>query len=226
MTVKEVLRDMGAKCFSEEHFDELRSSYLKRVGDGDYAEVEEDYRKGINALHTKLTENQLALVSEAEAAYGENLRYAARYGFVSGLVVGFRHYLNPRHQDSASILEAFQAGLFEAERMKHHPAFNQRNDRCLEISEALKKEISEELCEDVVSVDCAWGERIYYAAHRDYYLGYRVALACLDCMDPLASASMLSETLLLEYNLGLICSYDALENRRSHRAEEDPHGGM
>ena len=114
--------------------------------------------------------------------------------------------------------------------MIRHQSFYNRNEDNLTIANALKESLEERIYEHIVSIECAWGQRIHSAACHGFYCGYRAALNLIDDIKPLDSSRMIQHTLLLEYHLGYIGSYEEMERRtfglprlqRTHAGHDAP----
>jgi len=66
-------------------------------------------------------------------------------------------------------------------------------------------------------LECAWGQRIHSFACHAFYCGYRAALRVIDAVGGLESMSMIDHTLLLEYRLGYIGSYEQVEREQERK---------
>ena len=108
--------------------------------------------------------------------------------------------------------------LMELPSMTRHQAYYLRSEDNLEIANALRESLDESTYEHVVSVECAWGQRIHSAACHGFYCGYRAALNLIDDIKPLDSSRMIQHTLLLEYHLGYIGSYEEMERRSKKKS--------
>jgi DNA invertase Pin-like site-specific DNA recombinase len=96
--------------------------------------------------------------------------------------------------------------------------FYKRNDDNLTIANELKESLEDRIYEHIVSIECAWGQRIHSAACHGFYCGYRAALNLIDDIKPLDSSRMIQHTLLLEYHLGYIGSYEEMERRNKKKS--------
>lgn len=223
MTTIEKMKQMRVRCFDEQHYKELQASYHELVKRGDFEEVEREYLEGKAALTSALNEQQATWLAEIEANYKENQLYAARYGFDAGLFMGFQRYFFKNPKDKCSIDNVLEDALFTMPQMQQHSDFYRRNNRCLELMALLEESLSDEVYYHITSVDCAWQERIHYFAVEQLYLGYRSAVSVLESVRPNATAEMVPDTLLIEYELGLLESNDRLEElaRREREAKEN-----
>ncbi len=78
------------------------------------------------------------------------------------------------------------------------------------------------LCEDdqehMVSIGCAWSQRVYSAALLGFYCGYRAAYDIMASIDPLVKVKSADKILLMEYHLGFIKPYSEVERLREIQA--------
>ena len=86
-------------------------------------------------------------------------------------------------------------------------------DECLTIDAGLQQELPGDLYEHVVSITCAWDERIHFSGIYGYYLGYRTALFLLRTLFPTALVIMEPLTLILEHHMGLNRTFEESEGK-------------
>ena len=71
--------------------------------------------------------------------------------------------------------------------------------------------------EHVVSLECALGQCIHFFTCHAFYCGYRAALRVIDTVGRLESTGMIDHTLLLEYRLVYIDSYEQVERKQERK---------
>ena len=213
MTTKELLTTSFDRWFSDEHFTTLKSSYNDLINRGVFDIEENDYKVGRESLTEHLSEEQQTQLAHLEKAYADSVPYAAKYGFLSGLFVGFHQYFIPSDDREYNMNSVLMSELFELPGMKRHYAYAKQNQTCLEILGQFECTLLQELYYHVTSIECAWGQRLHYAATHEFYLGYRAALSVIDWIVPFGSTKLLKEKLLLEYDLGMIEDVDSLERK-------------
>ena len=212
MSVQDMLKEMSSRAFNSSYDSYMRNAYDLWVKT-DFKEEENDYAKGVQALGSVLTEEQRQKLRAMEENYQHNMEYASRYGFKAGLFSGFSQYFIGTEVAYDSFESTLMKNLMELPSMTRHQAYCQRSEDNLEIANALRESLDESTYEHVVSVECAWGQRIHSAACHGFYCGYRAALNLIDDIKPLDSSRMIQHTLLLEYHLGYIGSYEEMERR-------------
>lgn len=210
MSVQDMLKEMSSRAFNSSYDSYMRNAYDLWV-ETDFKEEENDYAKGVQALGSVLTEEQRQKLRAMEENYQHNMEYASRYGFKAGLYSGFSQYFIGTEAAYDSFESTLMKNLMELPSMTRHQAYCQRSEDNLEIANALRESLDESTYEHVVSVECAWGQRIHSAACHGFYCGYRAALNLIDDIKPLDSSRMIQHTLLLEYHLGYIGSYEEIE---------------
>lgn len=143
--------------------------------DKSYALAEEDYQRAVRALD-KIPSKQKTLLEEAQRRYAENRAYAARYGFFCGLFVGVRWSFD--HEGPGKdegFMELVERGLFMVPGMERHRRYFENQGRCNSIYDEMNKALGKGWKENLVSIDCAWDERIHHAAYTGFHCGYAVA---------------------------------------------------
>ena len=78
--------------------------------------------------------------------------------------------------------------------------------------------LSTEYQEHMVSVTCAWQQRVYSAAMDGFYCGYRAAYDLMDSINPLVKVQNMDKILTMEYHLGYIKPYSEVERLHSMAA--------
>lgn len=179
---------------------------------GDYTETEEDYRKAVLAL-VGISSTQKSLLDEKERRYAENRIYAAKYGFSCGIFAGFRQLFDDRAKGDGDFFELVERGLFTIPGMERHRSYIENQTRCNAIYDEMNEILGKSQEEHLVSIDCAWGERVHHAAYMAFYLGYRVALDIIQDVSFHLELEMTPKQLLTEYSLGLIGTYDQIQSK-------------
>lgn len=217
MGVQEMLKEMSNRAFNASYDAYMRNAY-DLWAETDFKEEELDYAKGVQDLNSVLTEEQRTKLKIMEENYRHNMEYASRYGFKAGLYSGFSQYFIGTEAAYDSFESTLMKNLMEMPGMIHHQSFYKRNADNLTIANALKESLEDRIYEHIVSIECAWGQRIHSAVCHGFYCGYRAALNLIDDIRPLDSSRMIQHTLLLEYHLGYISSYDEIERRSKNKS--------
>ena len=217
MSVQEMLKGMSSRAFNASYDAYMRNAY-GLWAETDFKEEEHGYAKGVQDLDSVLTEEQHKKLKIMEENYRHNVEYASRYGFKAGLYSGFSQYFIGTEVAYDSFESTLMKNLMEMPGMIRHQSFYNRNEDNLTIANALKESLEERIYEHIVSIECAWGQRIHSAACHGFYCGYRAALNLIDDIKPLDSSRMIQHTLLLEYHLGYISSYDEIERRSKNKS--------
>ena len=216
MTVQNALEEMKERAFAPAFQKYLFDTY-KVLAQTDFSEEEKDYTAAEDYFTTILEQSENEILSQIKTNYEAKLRYASRYAFNAGLYSGFvQHFSN---QDL--VVDGFEKhlmqALFEMPGMQRHVDYYARNDEILRLGKELGEELTDENKEHVVSLECAWGQRIHSFACHAFYCGYRAALRVIDAVGGLESMSMIDHTLLLEYRLGYIGSYEQVEREQERK---------
>ena len=107
--------------------------------------------------------------------------------------------------------------LFEMPGMQRHTLFLKMHDENKKLIEQLEIDGDEERREHLTSIECAWEQRIHWAACHSFYCGYRAAVKVLTVVEGVSTFDMVPHTLLLEYHLGYTKSYDQTEQQHIDR---------
>ena len=214
MTIRETIQKIENGCFGPEHLSAVKTAYRAAVERWEFSTTEKDYEEGKQTLESRLTEPQRSLLAESGRNCEVNWTYAVKYGFSAGMFAGFQRYFASSEKANCTMEQLLEKSLFEAPGMERHREYHDRTIRCLEISEELEKALTEDLREHLISVDCAWSERIHFSATHEFYLGFRVAMNIIETVMPATEQRLIPDTLMLEYHLGMIDSVDRMEGRR------------
>ena len=78
--------------------------------------------------------------------------------------------------------------------------------------------LSEEDREYMVSITCAWQQRVYSAAHDGFYCGFRAAYDIIEAIVPMAKIRNIDKILTTEYLMGYIQPYSEVERQQNMAA--------
>ena len=226
MTSRKMILDSFDSWCDEEHITNLKHIYFDLVSKGEFDIEEHDYKIGKEVLSNHLSQDQKSMLDDLECTYAFNIPYAAKFGFIAGLFVGFHHYFVKREEWEHNIDSVLISNLFEKAGMERHTEYNERNLQCLELSSRFEQLLPKDLYEHVVSVDCAWGQRIYFSATRELYLGYRAAHMVVEAIIPFGTVKLFGDRLQLECDLGMIEDVDTAERRaeQTSKLEQEENG--
>ena len=102
--------------------------------------------------------------------------------------------------------------------MQRHNTNYANIELCNQIDAQIMQNLIEEDQEHLVSVACAWQQRVYSAAMDGFYCGYRAAYEIMDAIDPLVKVRCVDKILTMEYHLGYIQPYSEVERLRDMAA--------
>ena len=217
MSVRTMLEEMKKRAFDSAYDEYIQEEYAGWAEEN-YKEEEGEYAEAMRSLPKVLSAEQMDKLKTMEANYQKNCEYAARYGFEAGLYSGFSQFFAGTDASESGLESSLMKSLMEMPGMTRHIDFHERNSDNLKLGEELDAGLSEDSQEHLVSVECAWGQRIHSAACHAFYCGYRAALQIIDTSHPLDAMEMIQNTLLLEYKLGYINSYEQVEQHRRKTA--------
>lgn len=216
MSVASMLGNLKDRALDSTYDAYIREEYDAWAAESFVAE-EGEYDAAMLVLPKVLNAKQMEKLKTMEERYQQNREYASRYGFEAGLFSGFQLFFVGDGISEDGFERYLMKSLMEMPGMQRHVDYYARNDEILRLGKELDEELTEENKEHVVSVECAWGQRIHSAACHAFYCGYRAALRITDTVGGLESLSMINHTLLLEYRLGYIDSYEHVEREHERK---------
>ena len=214
MQVRDIISQMAQRAFSFQFHDGILDMYSAR----DYGATEPDYETGFNQLASILTEDQMQALNHMENTYIARRNYAAQYGFKCGIFGAFRQFFGYSKANDGGFDDlVFQDLLMQPGMQRHHE--NYANiELCNEIDRAIMDALSEENKEHMVSIACAWQQRVYSAAFDGFYCGYRAAYDLMEELMPLVKIQNMDKILTMEYHMGYIKPYSEVERLRDMAA--------
>ena len=216
MTVQNALEKMNERAFAPD-FREYLSDTYKALSQTDFPEEENDYATAKDYFTTTLQQPESEILSQIEVNCRAKLQYAAQYAFQAGLYSGFGQHFSNRDLVDDGFEKHFMQALFEMPGMQRHTLFLQMHDENKKLIEQLEVDGDEERREHLTSIECAWEQRVHWAACHSFYCGYRAAVKVLTAVEGVSTSDMIPHTLLLEYHLGYTKSYDQTEQQHIDR---------
>ena len=214
MNVKEILDGMTDRAFAYSFLQGINDLY----GSRDYGDTEPDYQAGFNQLLEVLTDDQKEALNRMEGIYMERRYYAAEYGFKCGLYGAFRQFFGCSGVKDGGFQDLVADDLLTHPKMQRHHTNYANIELCNQIDAQIMQALSEEDQEHMVSVACAWQQRVYSAAMDGFYCGYRAAYEIMNVIDPLVKIRCVDKILTMEYHLGYIQPYSEVERLRDMAA--------
>lgn len=204
MTISSLISKMEKALFSPPYISLIKDIYSQLIESGEYRQIEADYQAARLLLPPHLTQEQRNHLVKYEALATENAEYCMEYGFIAGIQFAFQLSSGSERNVDDYISIAVEQALFRNPSTQVHQLFHSRKTQCLQIDDKLAAELSPNNYEHVVSIACAWDERIHFSCLYSVYLGYRTALNMLDRLGTLSQSSQLTTTLAFEQYLGLL----------------------
>ena len=214
MNVKEILEGMAARAFSASFLDGVCELYDAR----DNGSTEADYETGMAQLAGILNDDQKADLQEMEQAYKARRNCASVYGFKCGLYGAFRQHFGQHTAQDGGFQDLVCNDLLMQPKMQRHHENYANIERCNSLDATISETLSEADQEHLVSISCAWQQRIYNAAMDGFYCGYRAAYDLMEVIHPLVKAENMDKILTMEYHLGYIKPYSEVERLQDQAA--------
>lgn len=199
--MKKELKQLHARVFGMEFHQYIQMEFDKMLAANEYDEAERDYSVAEQFFQSAMCQELNVLIANVEKLQQEKRSYAAEYAFHCGVTAAYEQFFTDAQQFNFST--TLREGLFIVTGMKRHPKYEALAVEVREIYDRLEQELKEAASEHLTSHECAWDERIHYAAISGYYYGYRTGLSLLDRVRPLSTEHMIGKVLLTEYELGI-----------------------
>ena len=204
MTTNDWITKLEAKIFDADMETAIRSAYdgLAKNG-GIYEKTEQACAASEQTLSGTLSKEQTDKIARYRQCAAAQMHYVSKYGFTTGLINAIFCYRDTANKIPVNGETLIEQQISVDQSVEVRAAVKALTDECLTIDAGLQQELSCDLYEHVVSITCAWDERIHFSGIYGYYLGYRTALSMLRTLFPTASVIMEPLTLILEHYMGL-----------------------
>lgn len=214
MNVRDLLCGMEDRAMDSQFLKDIRAIYDAK----DYGDTEPDCKEGYRHLLLLLTAAQKTNLEKMEYAFSNRQAYAAKYGFKCGLFGAFRQYFGASVAQDAGFQDLLCDDLLTQPGMQRHQEYYADIELCNQLEQTILDGLSEEDQEHVVSITCAWQQRVYSAAHDGFYCGFRAAYDIIDAVVPMARIRNMDKILTTEYLLGYIQPYSEVESQQNMAA--------
>lgn len=210
MKVKDLLGGMENRAFDETFLQDLREFSDAK----DYGDMEKDYQTGYARMQIVLTGKQMQELTRMEEIYEKRREYAAQYGFKCGLFGAFRQFFGASSAEDGGFLDLVCDDLMMQPKMQRHHDNYANIELRNEIDRTIMDTLSKEDQEYMVSIACAWQQRVYSAAFDGFYCSYRAAYDIMEQIIPLVKVQNADKILAMEYLMGFIKPYSEVERLR------------
>lgn len=214
MNVQDILKEMERQTFANSYMEGIRALYEV----GDYGNTEPDYQTGMAKLKDVLTDDQKASLQNMEDTYKTRRAYAAKYAFKCGIYGAFRQFFDCSGAKDGGFQDLVADDLLMQPKMQRHHDNYANIELCNQIDCSITETLSKEDQEHMVSITCAWQQRVYSAALDGFYCGYRAAYDIMEEIRPLVKIENMDKILTMEYHLGFIKPYSEVERLGELRA--------
>ena len=216
MTTNDWITKLEAKIFDADMETAIRSAYDRMAKNGGiYEKTEQACAASEQTLSGTLSKEQTDKIARYRQCAAAQMHYVSKYGFTTGLINAIFCYRDAANKIPVNGETLIEQQISVDQSVEVRAAVKALTDECLTIDAGLQQELSCDLYEHVVSITCAWDERIHFSGIYGYYLGYRTALSLLRTLFPTASVIMEPLTLILEHYMGLNKTFEESE-RKAH----------
>ncbi len=214
MKVQDLLSGMEGRAMNAQFQRDISALYNAR----DYGNTEPDCKTGYDHLLPLLTEDQRNSLKQMEQAYIQRRNYAAKYGFKCGLFGAFRQFFGCSSAKDGGFQDLVCGDLLTQPQMQRHHENFTNIELCNEIDRTIMDALCERDREHMISIVCAWQQRVYSAAFDGFYCGFRAAYDIMEEIMPLVKVQNMDKILTMEYHMGYIKPYSEVERVRDMAA--------
>lgn len=218
MDTRKILAALEKRVFDPEYVKALENAYAEDVAKGTFDIQEGEYNEAVPYLETHLSKEQKVILHGIEADYRKKRICASEYPFCCGLMCAFEQLFSPEAQQRFDYDTAVQGGMCTMPAMTRHLEYYETSQRILDQSEALMEAVDLETREHIISINCAWDQRVHSQTINAFYLGYRAGLEIMERVQPMSSYKLTSKKLYLEYELGFTTPYEQRERTQAKKA--------
>lgn len=213
MNTRIILSDLHRNAFGPEYENALVNAYAEDVACGTFATEEGDYNDAVTYLEKHFSQEQKETLRKIETDYRDNRCYASKYPFFCGLMCAFEQFFVPDRKQDYDYTSTVQERMCTMPSMMRHREYYSTNRQILERVDTLMETVDKETREHIVSICCAWDQRIHSQTINAFYLGYRAGLEIMEQVQPMSSYKLTSKKLYLEYELGFTTPYEQRERK-------------
>lgn len=215
MSTQELLKTITEYALGDAFQNEMEMNYRKRVSAGDYGDIENEYAAAITALQPSLTVEKQLFFHKYEDACTAIRKYSSSYGFMAGVLCGFKQFFTADCQDDGGFYQHVFSRISMMPQMCLHTENYNNIKHKNELYRTIQSGESEDFSDHLLTVECAWSQRIYSASIDGFYCGYQGAMAIIDTVLPLGfgSVQISSKLITMEHHLGFIKSHAEQERK-------------
>lgn len=174
MDRKETGKTWRDQLLDEAFLDALYKAY-ETDPDKSYALVEAAHQQAVQAL-SKIPPQQRYCWRRPRGDTPKTGPTPQDMDFSAAFLPGFGGISTARGWGKATALRSWlSADLFMVPGMERHQLYFENQDRCNGIHDKLSKALGKAQKENLVSIDCAWDERIHHAAYTGFRWGSSLA---------------------------------------------------
>ena len=200
MNVRDLLCGMEDRAMDSQFLKDICAIYNPK----DFGDTEPDCDMGYRHLLPLLTVDQKTSLEKMEQAYIQRRTYAAKYGFMCGLFGAFRQFFGVSGVQDAGFQDLLCDDLLTQPKMQRHQENYADIELCNQLEQSIMDTLSEEEREHMVSITCAWQQRVYSAAHDGFYCGFQAANDIREAIVPMARIQNMGKILATGYVMGYV----------------------
>ena len=176
MTTNDWITKLEAKIFDADMEAAIRSAYdgLAKNG-GIYEKTEQACAASEQTLSGTLSKEQTDKIARYRQCAAAQMDCVSKYGFIAGLINAIFCYCDTANKIPINGEALMEQQISVDQSVEVRAAVKELTDECLTVDAGLQQELSCDLYEHVVSITCAWDERIHFSgiygwvSHRTFY---------------------------------------------------------
>lgn len=169
--------DLHQDLFVKAFIAEAEKAYAEAVANGEFRAIEAEYQAASKYLLQHCNTDQKELLLRVEEEYQTMQNYAIQYAYGCGILSAFEQLFIGNDLTRYNFDALVVKGLYTVPQIERHSQYFQASNNIFELSQLLQK--SMEKCSSavyhIVSIECAWEQRIHSSALYAYDQGARFA---------------------------------------------------
>lgn len=176
MNLQDKLNAIFKRIASDKKLSELFNAYLLSVKQIEHDEnliTDTDYTEGKAALEQMLSDEQKTVLADIEKSWRKNIKLMMIFGFFSGLCVNLKK--TSVVDEERLFDELIVNAVLTKPGIINYPDYYNERQHTLKLSASLECQLDEDGKEHLVSIECAWDEKLYNILRHAFHLGLLIA---------------------------------------------------
>lgn len=156
----------------DKKFGEFFTNYFQKVSKIErekFPTTEPEYTESKAALEKVLSDEQKTVLAELEKSWHKNVMWAATFGFFQGIRASDR--MTSMDEEEALFDKFIVTKVLTNPNIKDYPQYYDEHKHTLQLSASLEAQLDDEGKAHLVSIDCAWDEKLYRTLRDVFHMG-------------------------------------------------------